>query len=72
MVHKLTMLSWRGESFWLGRLVEYPEIMTQGASLAELEENMKDAYRLMTSEEGGDGEIALGVVLRDGPPAEPW
>ena len=31
----------------MGKLLEHPEIMTQGETLEELEENMKDAYRLM-------------------------
>jgi len=37
----------KGEKFWLGKLLEHPEIMTQGESLEELEENIKDAYLLM-------------------------
>ena len=44
---KLTMVYWKSKKFWLGKLVEHPEIMTQGRTLAELEENIKDAYRLM-------------------------
>jgi predicted RNase H-like HicB family nuclease len=32
-------------------LVEHPEIMTQGRTLAELEENIKDAYRMMVPDE---------------------
>lgn len=44
---KLTLVYWKGEKFWLGKLLEHPEIMTQGKTLEELEENIKDAYRLM-------------------------
>ena len=44
---KLTMIYWKSKKFWLGKLVEHPEIMTQGRTLAELEENIKDAYRTM-------------------------
>lgn len=47
MTKKLTMIYWKGEKFWLGKLLEHPEIMTQGETLGELEENLKDAYRLM-------------------------
>ena len=47
MKAKLTMVYWKSEKFWLGKLVEHPEIMTQGRTLAELEENIKDAYRMM-------------------------
>ena len=45
MEHRLTMVYWKGEKFWLGKLMEHPEIMTQGDTLEELEEDIKDAYR---------------------------
>ncbi len=45
------MIYWKGEKFWVGKLVEHPEIMTQGETLEELEENMKDAYTLITMED---------------------
>jgi predicted RNase H-like HicB family nuclease len=51
METKLKMLYWKGEKFWVGKLLEYPDIMTQGKTLKELEENMKEAYLLMTMEE---------------------
>lgn len=41
---QLTLIYWKGEKFWLGKLKEYPEIMTQGETLQELEENMHDAF----------------------------
>lgn len=44
---KLTLIYWKSEKFWLGKLLEYPEVMTQGETLEELEENIKDAYRLL-------------------------
>ncbi|MEE4310715.1 MAG: type II toxin-antitoxin system HicB family antitoxin [candidate division KSB1 bacterium] len=43
----MTMIYWKSDKFWLGKLIEHPEIMTQGKTLEELEENIKDAYRLM-------------------------
>jgi predicted RNase H-like HicB family nuclease len=45
---EMTMVYWKSDQFWLVKLLEYPEIMTQGESIEELEENVKDAYRLMT------------------------
>ena len=45
MEQRLTMVYWPGEKFWLGKLLEHPEIMTQGETLEELEENIRDAYR---------------------------
>jgi predicted RNase H-like HicB family nuclease len=51
MKTKMTMIYWKGEKFWLGKLLEHPEIMTQGETLEELEENIKDAYRLMVMDD---------------------
>jgi len=48
---KLTMMYWKGDRFWLGKLLEHPEIMTQGETLAELEENLRDAFRLMAMDD---------------------
>lgn len=54
MEHRLTIVYWKGEQFWLGKLLEHPEIMTQGETLEELEENLRDAYRLMVLEDVPD------------------
>ena len=47
----MTMVYWKSDRFWLGKLLEHPEIMTQGESVEELEENIKDAYLLMAMDE---------------------
>jgi predicted RNase H-like HicB family nuclease len=51
MNNQLTMIYWKGQQFWLGKLQEYPDIMSQGETLAELEENLRDAYREMVLED---------------------
>ncbi|MGD0489895.1 MAG: type II toxin-antitoxin system HicB family antitoxin [Syntrophorhabdales bacterium] len=51
METKLKIVYWKGEKLWVGKLLEHPEIMTQGETLEELEENMKDAYMLMALED---------------------
>jgi len=43
----LNMVYWHGEHFWLGKLLDHPEIMSQGETLEELEENLRDAWREM-------------------------
>ncbi len=48
MEAKLRMVYWKGDKFGVGKLLEYPDIMTQGKTLKDLEENMKEAYMLMT------------------------
>jgi predicted RNase H-like HicB family nuclease len=51
----MTMVYWKSDQFWLGKLLEHPEIMTQGETLEELEENIKDAYLLMAMDEVPSG-----------------
>lgn len=63
METKLSMLYWRGEKFWVGKLLEHPEIMTQGETLEELEENMKDAYVLMTMDDVPDEHLVKELKL---------
>jgi len=47
MNQKLNMVYWKGEKYWVGKLLEYPDIMTQGETINELEENIRDAFLLM-------------------------
>ena len=41
-------VDWRGGDMWLGYLEDYPDYMTQGESLDELQENLKDLYEDLT------------------------
>ncbi len=54
MDKKLTMIYWKGERFWVGKLLEHPEIMTQGETLEELEENLREAFLLMAMDDVPD------------------
>ena len=47
----MKMIYWKSDKFWLGKLLEHPEIMTQGKTLQELEENLKDAYLMMAMDD---------------------
>ena len=42
---------WKDQGMWLGYLQEYPDYMTQAESLGELQENLKDLYKDLTSGE---------------------
>ena len=53
MVRYFTLEYWIDEGWYVGRLKEVPGVFSQGASLQELEENIRDAYQLMMEEEGG-------------------
>ncbi|MBK1629331.1 hypothetical protein CKO31_00995 [Thiohalocapsa halophila] len=47
---KLRFVYWQDDAFWLGYLEEFPDYMTQGESLDELEENLRDIYKELTSD----------------------
>jgi len=51
MQARMKMIYWKSDNYWVGKLLEHPEIMTQGETLEELEENMRDAYLLMTMDD---------------------
>ena len=59
----MTMIYWKEQKFWLGKLKERPEIMTQGRTLKELEENLKDAYRMMVMEEVPERHREKAIAL---------
>lgn len=46
-----TLEYWIDEGWYVGRLKEVPGIFSQGENLQELEDNIQDAYKLMTEEE---------------------
>ncbi len=47
MSKHFTLEYWQDEGWYVGRLKEVPGIFSQGKSLQELEENIRDAYRMM-------------------------
>ncbi len=51
MKSEMNMIYWKAGKFWLGKLKEHPEIMTQGRTLKELEENIRDAYVMMVMDD---------------------
>jgi predicted RNase H-like HicB family nuclease len=48
MLRHFTLEYWIDERWYVGRLREVPGVFSQGESLEELEENVLEAYRLMT------------------------
>lgn len=41
-------IHWQDEDMWLGYLEDYPDYMTQGKTLEELQDNLKDIYDDLT------------------------
>ena len=51
MSRYFTLEYWKDEEWDVGRLREIPGVFSQGESLQELEENIRDAYQLMMESE---------------------
>lgn len=51
MLRHFTLEYWVDEGWYVGRIKEVPGVFSQGESLEELEENIRDAYHLMAEEE---------------------
>jgi hypothetical protein len=41
---KLKYIYWKDGDFWLGYIEDYPDYMSQGETLDELKDNLKDIY----------------------------
>jgi predicted RNase H-like HicB family nuclease len=51
LVRSFTLEYWRDDGWYVGRLRKVPGVFSQGETLEELEENVRDAYRLMMEDE---------------------
>ena len=51
MLANFTLEYWEDEGWFVGRLKEVPGVFSQGETLKELESNILDAYRLVSSAE---------------------
>jgi len=51
MERQFSLEYWQDEGWYVGRLQEVPGVFSQGETLEELEENIRDAYRLVLEDE---------------------
>jgi predicted RNase H-like HicB family nuclease len=51
MLKNFSLEYWTDDNWYVGRLKEIPGIFSQGETLEELEDNIKDAYELRVEEE---------------------
>lgn len=49
MRKSFTLEYWRDEDWFVGRLQEVPGVFSQGETLDELEENIREAYSLVAA-----------------------
>ncbi len=59
----MQMIYWKGDTYWLGKLLEHPEIMSQGETLDELEANLRDAYLMMALDEVPDNHQVKEIAV---------
>jgi predicted RNase H-like HicB family nuclease len=46
---KKRYIYWKDDEMWLGYLEEYPDYMTQGENIEELQDNLRDIYKELES-----------------------
>jgi predicted RNase H-like HicB family nuclease len=51
MRRSFTLEYWMDDDWYVGKLKEIPNVFSQGESLTELEENIRDAYQLLLEAE---------------------
>ena len=51
MTLAFTLEYWQDEGWYVGRLREVPGVFSQGKTLGELEDNVRDAYQLLLEDE---------------------
>ena len=50
-MHSIKYVRWEDDGAWLGYLQDYPDYWTQGDTLEDLQEHLRDLYRDLTSGE---------------------
>ncbi len=48
-MEKKRFVYWKEDDMWIGYLKEYPDYWTQGKSLEEFKENLRDLYKDLSS-----------------------
>ena len=63
MLRNFTLEYWMDDDWYVGRLKEVPGVFSQGETLQELEENIRDAYQLVL--EDGDALPYAGIQTKE-------
>ena len=63
MLRNFTLEYWKDGGFFVGRLHEIPSVFSQGKTLDELEDNVRDAFKLMV--EDADAPPVAHVERKD-------
>ena len=63
MIRHFTLEYWMDDDWYVGKLKQVPGIFSQGRSLEELEENVKEAYQLMIEDD--EAVLRAGVQSKE-------
>ena len=62
MTTKFTLEYWLDDGWYVGRLREVPGVFSQGETLAELEDNIRDAYALVKADTAFEAPPSLDTL----------
>lgn len=67
MATSFTLEYWLEDDWYIGRLQEVPGVFSQGETLEELEDNIRDAYAMMLEQENQPrpGSRIKAIGMRD-------
>lgn len=54
MTNQFTLQYWVDDGWYVGKLREVPGVFSQGKTLVELKENIRDAFQLVLEDAAGD------------------
>jgi len=57
-----TMDYWQEDGWYIGKLREVPGVFSQGETLEELQENLRDAYHMMMEADTAQEHAAMGTL----------
>ena len=63
MTRYFTLEYWIDDDWYIGKLKEVPGVFSQGETLQELEDNIRDAYQMMMGEESSP--VRSGVQTKE-------
>lgn len=61
---KLTLLYWLDDGWYVGKIKEVPGVFSQGETLIDLVENIKEVYQLMI-EDNNSSEFLEGKKVQE-------
>ena len=64
MQRSFTLEYWQDDNWFVGKLKEIPGVFSQGETIEELEQNIRDAYAMMMADESTPELVAVQRLIR--------